>query len=267
MRTLSLVVLVAAASCGAPITIVKFSTSSAFIESAIPAEQFADGWSVKFDKFLVILRDAAVVDADGRVGAQQPGAKAFDLTKPGPVELFSATAEAKQWPVVRYTIGTDTGALAGNISDTDLALLKSRAASVIVTGKGTNGPFTKSFEWSFSSNTLYDACTSADGKAGVTLLPSQTVEVQLTVHGDRFFADQLGTGGKLRFEAIGTADGNNDGKVTLDELAAVQLETLPAGQYGTGEAMNVLSLKDFITQNVRSLGHFQGMGTCTSRAR
>jgi hypothetical protein len=267
MRLLSISFL-ALSACGGSISIVKFSTwGEDFIEKSIPADKFEDGWSAKFDKFLVIIKEAAVVDAAGTVASQQPGAKAYNLTKPGPVELYAATAEAKAYPIVRFGIGPDTGATAGNIDEPDLSLLKSRAASVIVVGKLTKGSDTKTFDWTFASNTLYDECKAADGKPGVTLLPSKEVAVQLTVHGDHFFYDQLSGDAKLRGDPLANADINADNKVTLDELAAVQLSALPAGQYGTTGAANVRTLKDFISQNVRTIGHFQGEGECTPKAR
>jgi hypothetical protein len=81
------------------------------------------------------------------------------------------------------------------------------------------------------------------------------------------FADQLSGDAKRRFDALASADTNNDGKVTLDELNFVQLATLPQGQYGVGGATAVKSLKDFVTQRSRAIGGFEGEGTCTPKAR
>lgn len=58
-----------------------------------------------------------------------------------------------------------------------------------------------------------------------------------------------------------------DGVITLDELAAVQLTSLPLGQYGTGSAGSVHTLKDFVSALSRTVGHFRGEGECVSRAR
>lgn len=268
MRLAPFIVALLTTACEGPISVVKVTTfGEAFIEDEIPASAFEDGWSVKFTKFLVVLKDAALADSMGTVGAQQAGAKAFDLTRKGPVEVFAATAPAKTWDVVRYAVGPDTNAAATNIADSDLALLKSRLASLIVIGSATKMGVTRTFEWSFTSNTLYDTCERADGTKGATLTPGKEVSLQLTLHGDHFFQDQLTGDAKLRFEAIANADGNNDNKVTLDELAVVQLTSLPQGQYGTGGATGIRNLKDFVTQAARSLGHFEGEGHCTPRAR
>lgn len=267
-NTLLFAALVTITACEPPISIVKFTTwGEDFIETGIPGDKFEDGWSVKFSRFLIVFRDAAIADSTGAIGAQQPGAKAFDLTKKGPVEVFAATASGKAWDVVRYAIGPDSNADATNIEASDLALLKSRTASLIAIGSGTRAGVTKSFEWSFTSNTLYDACERAGGGKGVVLVPGKSVEVQLTVHGDHFFYDQLSGDAKLRFDPIANADANNDNKVTLDELATVQLTSLPQGQYGTTGAASIRNLREFITQNMRTVGHFEGEGECTPKAR
>ena len=256
-------------ACEGPISIVKFTTwGEEYIEEGLPASKFEDGWSIKFTKFLVVMRDIAIVDSAGTVASQQPGAKAFDLTKKGPVEVYAAAAPAKAYDVVRYAIAPDGNAEATNISEADLALLKSRTASVIVVGTATKAAVTKTIEWSFTNNTLYDNCEKAEGMGkGVVLTPGKEVTVQLTVHGDHFFYDQLSGDAKLRFDPIANADINNDNKVTLDEVQAVQLTSLPQGQYGTTGVANVRNLREFITQNVRTIGHYEGEGECSPKAR
>lgn len=256
-------------ACEGPISIVKFNTwGEELIEEGLPASKFEDGWSVKFTKFLVVIRDIAIVDSAGTVGSQQPGAKAFDLTKKGPVEVYAAAAPAKAYDVVRYAIAPDGNAEATNIDAADLALLKSRTASLIVVGTGTKAGVTKTIEWSFTNNTLYDNCEKAMGMGkGVVLTPGKEISVQLTIHGDHLFYDQLSGDAKLRFDPIANADTNGDNKVTLDEVQAVQLTSLPQGQYGTTGASNVRNLREFITQNMRSIGHYEGEGECSPKAR
>jgi hypothetical protein len=268
MRRALLVIPFLLSACEGPISVVKFTTwGEEYIEEELPAAEFEDGWKMKFTKFLVVIRDLAIVDSAGTVGAQQAGGKAFDLTKKGPVEVFAASATAKAW-AVRYAIAPDGNVTAGNIDEADLALLKSRSASVIIIGTATKGAASKSIEWTFTNNTLYDDCERAEGMGkGVVLTPGREVTVQLTVHGDHFFYDQLASGAKLRFDAMAGADTNTDNKVTLDELAAVQLTALPQGQYGTAGAANVRNLREFVTQNVRTIGHYEGEGECSPKAR
>jgi hypothetical protein len=259
----------ALSACEPPISVVKFTTwGEEYIEQGIPAKAgmedgFEDGWAVTFSKFLVVLKDITVADGQGQVASKQPGAKAFDLVKKGPVEVYAASAPARRYDRVGYAIAPDDTAEAANIEAADLALLKSRQASVIVVGSATKAGVTKSFDWTFTTATTYADCERAEmGGKGVVLTVGQETTVQLTVHGDHFFYDQLSGDAKLRFDALAAADANNDNRVTFDELAAVQLTSLPQGQYGTASVANVRNLRDFVSQNVRTIGHYDGEGEC-----
>lgn len=273
--TLALAVLFTLTACEPPIAVVKFTTwGEEYIEDKLPAQMgtsngFADGWSVKYSKFLIVFKDITVADAKGVVASKQPGAKAFDLTKKGPVEVYSASIPAAKYEQVSYVIAPDANVTAGNVDDADLALLKTRNASLIVIGTATKGAVSKTFEWSFTLDTQYLDCEKAEmGGKGVVLPVGNTTTVQLTVHGDHFFYDDLQSPDtKLRFEAIANADVNADNKVTLDELAAVSLTTLPANQYGTGSVSNVKTLRDFVTALSRTVGHYEGEGECSPKAR
>jgi hypothetical protein len=263
-----------ASGCEAPFAIVRFSIvgSSAVEQSIGPAMSgtpgFEDGWTVRFSKFLVVLKDITVADAMGTVVSKQPGAKAYDLTKPGPVEVYAGSAAAKQYDNVSYALASDAAVEAGNVEPGDLALLKSRGASLIVAGSATSAMATKTFDWTFTTNTQYESCERAEmGGKGVLLNPGQTVMVRLTIQGERFFSDQLSSEGVLRFTAVADSDSNGDGRLTFDELAAVQLDTLPSGQYGTTQGSSVRNLRDFVMAQSRRIGRFDGTGTCQSRAR
>ncbi len=95
-----------------------------------------------------------------------------------------------------------------------------------------------------------------------------TDEVQLTIHGDHLFYDDLqASNAKVRFTALSKADANGDSKLTLDELAAVRLTMIAAedGTFGTGAAANVNTLRDFVTDLTRTVGHFRGEGECFAK--
>ncbi len=267
MRAL-LVVALTLFGCEGPIAVLKVQVSGQdAVENGLAATKVEDGWAIKFTKFLVVILDTALVDDKGVVGTQQNGAKAFDLTKKGPADVFASSPQAKNYPVVRYAIAPDTAPEGVNIEPSDLSLLRSRAASLIVVGTGQKGGVTKTFEWTFQNATLFDTCKRADGTAGLTLTAGKETVAQLTLHADRLFRDQLTGAAVLRFEAIAAADGNADNKVTLDELNVVQLSSLPSGQYGTGGSTTIRSLKDFVVLNMRGMGHFEGDGECSGRAR
>lgn len=271
--TLTLAAVFTLTACEPPIAIVKFTTwGEEYIEEELPAQVgmangFADGWKVKYSKFLVVFKDITVADATGKVASKQPGAKAFDLTKKGPVEVYSASIPATKYEQVSYAVAPDANAEAGNIDAADLALLKSRNASLIVLGTATKGAVSKTFEWTFTGDTQYLDCEKAEkGGKGVVLTVGNTTTTQLTVHGDHLFYDDLQKPDtKLRFDAIAAADTNNDNKVTLEELAAVSLTSL--SNYGTGSVSNVRTLREFVTALSRTVGHYEGEGECSPKAR
>jgi hypothetical protein len=261
-------------ACGSGQGNVTFTTyGENFIEKEIPATAFTDGWTVRYSKFLVKLGELKVAKHNGDVGADRAEARVFDMHKPGPVEVAAFTdLPADEWDEVQYAIGPWPDATAGNADAADVELMKSQGFSVYVEGTTTKGAQTKRFRWGFNTNTIYEHCENPDIGKGVTVPSGGTETVQLTVHGDHLFFDDLQSAdAKMRFDAIAAADklgiAGADGEVTLDELAAVDLTSLPSDEYGTGGAANVRNLRDFVTALVRTVGHYRGEGECSPRAR
>lgn len=257
------------AACGSPGSVTFTTYGEDFIEEGIPAEEFEDEWAVKFDKFLVNLGEIKVAQSDGTVGAEVAETKTWDVTKPGPVVVAEVkdVPDAK-YPDVSYAMAPSDTATAGNASAADVTLMKAGKFSVYVEGKATKGEAEKTFKWGFTSNTLLETCMSADGEHGLVVPSGGDVKVELTIHGDHLFLDDLQSEESvMRFDEIAAADANDDGEVTLEELAAVDLTTLDLDRYGTGSVPNVTNLRDFIAAQVRTLGHYRGEGECSPRSR
>ena len=62
---------------------------------------------------------------------------------------------------------------------------------------------------------------------------------------------------------------NDDGEVTLEELATVKLAAIPTanGPYGTGSAAGINDLRDFVEALSRTVGHYRGEGECIASAK
>src|SRR5690606_10353801 len=76
MRVLvSLCLAATVVGCGAPGSLVFTTYGEDFIEKGIPVEDFEDGWSVTFSKFLVGIGEIKVVATDGTQGASLPEVK------------------------------------------------------------------------------------------------------------------------------------------------------------------------------------------------
>jgi hypothetical protein len=242
-----------------------------YIEEGIPAAEFEDGWSVKFDQFLISLTGISVHDRAGR-GGELEGNWLLDLTQPGPHELGSLDLTAKAWPVVGYAIEPVTSSTEAHESATgaDLVLMEKGGYSVYVSGTATLGEVNKTFAWGFTNGTEYSDCVSEiDGKEveGVIVANGGDEKVQLTIHGDHFFYDDLASFDAVpRFAAMAAADADEDGEVTLAELDAVPLVEIEAGTYGTGSASHVNDLGEFVKALTRTIGHYRGEGHCTETA-
>jgi hypothetical protein len=241
-----------------------------YIEQGLPAELFEDGFSVRYSKFLVVIKDFEMAKRTGEQGPRQAGPLVVDVTKPGPLELAKfSDVDALKYDQVSYGIGPASDAIAsGEVAATDVELMKAGNRSIWVEGTVSKGAVSKRFSWAFSLDTHYSDCTNPDFGEGVTVPNGGQQTVELTLHGDHFWYDDLQSPeAKVRGTAIVAADSNDDGEVTLAELAAVQLTSLPLSQYGTGSLGNVKTLADFVTALGRTIGHFRGEGECTTASR
>jgi hypothetical protein len=118
---------------------------------------------------------------------------------------------------------------------------------------------------------LFQGCHGEqDGKEveGVLVTNGGTQEVELTVHGDHLFYDDLQSEeGGPRFQAYADADANSDGDVAIEEMDEVPLYTIPIekGSYGTGALGNVDTLGQYVRTLARTIGHYRGEGSCNSK--
>lgn len=269
---LGLAGVLALAGCGAGEGTVSFSTwGEEYIESEIPEATFEDGWSVRYSKFLVVIGGITIADDEGKVGAEMKGSKLVNHVSPGVKAIASFPGlEAKAWTKVGYRIllASDATELGEGATQADLDLMKKDGYAVYVEGTATKGATSKSYKWGFTVPTAYDDCKGdKDGKEtfGVLVTNGGTDDVELTIHGDHLYYDDLqAANAKVRFNALASADADMNGEITLEELAAVKLVDIdPAdGAYGTGAAGNVNDLRAFVADLSRTVGHFRGEGEC-----
>ena len=198
-----------------------------------------------------------------------PSAKLFDHVAPGVKDVVQfSDIPARAWSRVSYEISPDAAGaeLGGGATEDDKALMASGGYSVYVEGEATKEAVKKSFAWGFGVPTLLNDCKGErDGREteGVIVTNGGADMIELTIHGDHLFYDDLqAANAKLRFNALASADADNSGTITLEELASVKLVDLTEGTYGTGSAADVNNLRDFVTALSRTVGHFRGEGEC-----
>jgi hypothetical protein len=248
---------------------VTFTTwGEEYIEQGIPAADFEDGYSVEYSKFLISIGNIRIADDGGEVAAGDPSFYLVDHAEPGVKDLirFDGLDEKNHTLVSYETSPSPDGKYVkvGKVTDADVQLMASNEYHAYVEGTLTdpNGA-SKTFKWGFSVPTLLDECEGErDGKLtqGVVVTDGGDDPVELTVHGDHLFYDDLQSASAVvRGEAMFMADANMDGAIELAELAATPL---PAVHYGTGGASDVNDLGAFVTFLSRTLGHFRGEGEC-----
>jgi hypothetical protein len=251
----------------------EYIESTAGIGPAVGMEAgFVDGWTVRFTKFLVSVGQVSV-NATGGTASTLPPLRVFNLHgTSGPVRVGSLTnVPARRQDLVGYRIAPPAAdSVPGNSGATagDVTAMRSGGFSLWVEGTATKPgratPIT--FRWTFSNTVDYTRC-ELEGAFGVAVPTSGTADVQLTIHGDHFFYDRVGEGAQLRFEDIAAADRDMDNMVTLEELAMVDLTTLPRDRYDPSGAPNVNTLRDFMTVLTTTVGHFNGEGECSVTRR
>lgn len=246
-----------------------------YIEEGIPEAEFEDGFSVRYDEFLIVLGDVEVAGGDG--GAQTiEVARLYDLTKPGPHTMgtlkglregahreVSYRNPAADGDTERHSSATNAQLEA--MRDGDLRL------SVSGTAQSPDGTeFT--FAWDFAGTIEHGDCVDVRGgqeTQGIVVGDGTTEEHQLTIHGDHLFYDDLASpDALLRFAALARADSNADGEVTLEELDEVRLAALSSddGTYGVG-AFDIDDLGAFVRAATYTVGHFDGEGHCVPHER
>ena len=74
-----------------------------YIEQGIPTSDFADGWTARFDRFLIVIGDVTLENTDGGE-ASVPGLTLYDLVTLGPHSVGTTDPlEATSWSRVSGT--------------------------------------------------------------------------------------------------------------------------------------------------------------------
>ncbi len=232
------------AGCGGEGTLKLSLYGEDFAESGIPAEEVSDGWALTFDEVKVTVRDAE---------ARRDGDDDAQVTFAGPRELN--VAEDSGGEGQELASATVPSGAYGDVTW--------RVDGFHIKGAAVRGGETKTFEWSFDTDTRYLACeSSAEVPSG------GEATAQLTIHVDHLFFDGLfDDEPNVAFDLIAQADtmGNADGAITRDELEATDLRT--QARYGVGST-GITDLWSFIRYQVTQVGHIDGEGHCeTERLR
>ncbi|HRI65988.1 MAG TPA: hypothetical protein PK156_17190 [Polyangium sp.] len=268
------------------------STISGGIQPGMGEEDMADGWKVTYDEFLVTVGHVRAGRTD--TGAKLNDASSFVLdlkqVPAGGYVISEMKAASGSWYQFGFDMPVATAAteVIEPTTAMDKALLEQGGKSIHVAGAienasgmscppGDSDP-TKcvaapkvTFAWGLPAGTSFDDCATADGTPGFAVPSGATAAVEITVHGDHWFFNNITAGVEIvqRYaQYIADCDLNHDGETTIEELKQVPAaDVLPSSKYNLSGSFSgpIETAYDYVLAQARTIGDFQGYGECPTR--
>lgn len=235
-----------------PGSVLVTAESDGVAAEGIPASATSDGWSISFDSVLVGLGSVSL-----------DGDKCDTYSDANYGRIFDLKTGGKQKVSILYAIGQcDVGFRASSpnsdtlltqgVTDQDKTMMRTPGSdafaqqsgmSIYVRGRAVLGDVTKTFEWPFRLRARYERCRTGATR-GIDLRSKAAETLNLVLSPASLFADGLDLGrAHLRFQVFADADtelGDDDGVVTLDELARVPAARAGFGGVGSDGGVPVL---------------------------
>ncbi len=228
----------------------------AYVEEAIPADAFVDGWSVEFSEFVVSVTDVRLSPG----GTVAPGAFVVDLARDssGRGHVLNTTALRDDGvESVHYRLSPPSLSFEGNATEAQAERLRAQNLALWVEGSAARGGQTVRFSWGLPVDLSFDCPVRTPLRSG------DKATVELTIHADHLFVDDLKVNPSLAFDEIARADFDEDGSVSPMELGQAPLSGLT--RYQTGGREDIDDLWAFIGAASLTMAHVDGEGTCTPR--
>jgi hypothetical protein len=217
----------------------------------IDSAEFADGWSVKYDRFWL----SAEFGLDETIDHHKPGDAApvagSEAYVYGGAEL-DLSAEGSTQVFYGWLVAGRSGGWGMHLRNVPREDAVSRDAGLEVAGQAT-GPAgeTLRFDWRFTTQMTFAHCVPS-GVADLILPDDGELGVDAVLDGASLFGEKLGRDAALRFEPLARADRDADGTITTVELRATELSELDR----VGESYRspgALTLHDFLTARLVEL--------------
>jgi hypothetical protein len=216
-----------ALGCGDSATELEIRAYGEYVEAGIPAEVFADGWTVEFSRFELTLQTISIA------GEMRPDPEPVELTSP-------SDGQGQLVDIFELAPGTYTDAAFA------VELMQ-------IEGSASKDGISKSFAWTFPLIVYYVECETS------TEVPEGEVgQLQITVHAENLFHDSLvAEQPAVRFDALAAADTDGDDVITMQELSAAGL-----GSY-ENENPDVLDLAAYLQIAATTMIRVDGDARCT----
>jgi hypothetical protein len=208
----------------------------------------ADGWTVRFDRFVTALGDIRLHGApDGHGGdddatcndyAETHYEWLFDMTVAHGVKVGLAHGLGTCSIEFSFRSPSNDTVLGAGATPSDLAFMLERGtdayadderASLVVSGTASRGDVEKRFRWVFRHRYELDECPNESGQGYVSVLGMQGGEAltrSIVVRGEELFRAYPDDDAPFLFDRFAQADGgaedDGDGMITLEELDDVE---------------------------------------------
>lgn len=201
----------------------------------------ADGWFVRFDRFVTAVGD---VDLDGPAGRDDTSCNGY--SEANYERLFDFTVLERSKVAVVYGLGecsvewrsrgpsSDT-VLGAGATESDLELMTTRGsdsyatdapATLVLKGSAQKEGVEKVFLWIFRRSYEVDKCAAASGDGYTSVFDLEggaETTLPLVISGEELFRAAPEDGAALVFEPFALADTDGNGAVDLAELEAVPI--------------------------------------------
>lgn len=264
------------------------------------AEDIVDGWSVTFDRYVVVIDDIEIAGG-GAEHFHQHDAIAVELkaVPESGIELarFDGMAEGL-WPDVRYSFGVADASTRrhASVPEDVLARMVAGGCTYLVQGaishpsgqRCIRGDSTMCdaateirFDLCVPAATAVGPCESDTGIEGVVVAASTSTAVHFTIHGDHLFFNGFPAGAEgsvaRRAQWMANADVDADGTVERSDLESIRASDLgqllpsdpgdgmPGFSLGSAPLVDGHGLEsawDYVRAQLMTQGHFQGEGDC-----
>ncbi len=242
---------------------------------------FADGWSVTFDRYVLVLGAVRLTTPGGTLAGEAQTPVAVDLTANG--GAAQALTTLTDLPAQRLDLGFELQAAqpdtTGTADPADVARMASAGWSALIAGQASKGGRTVTFELGLATPARYTRCSNGvDGTRGLVVENNKTAGAVINAHAVHLFWDRIGTDATLRFDPFAAMAGDDD-HLTADELAGQDLNDL---RDADGERLldaagdplffyddvgnldrDETDLQAFVAEQVRLSLHLNGLGLCT----
>lgn len=205
-----------------------------------------DGWHIRYDRFLTALGDVDLDDDEEGAGedscndyAETHYDRLFDFTVAGAEKVGLVYGLGTCSVEFRLRAPSSDSILGGGASAQDRELMRIEASdgyaidertTLLVRGRAERDGVSKEFFWMFRRSYEIGRCARPEGDGLASVLElrgGDALRLGVEVRGQELFRELPADDAPITFDRFAAADADDDGVVSFEELAAVELPIEP----------------------------------------